>query len=152
MKCTPIAVAAVVVLISVGCRSTPDQVVKANPPGTLKLEDRIPLGVPPGSITFTGRILSIDTARSADPSDACHTAPCRAQVRIVAVTMVGVKGPTNIFDGEERQMQFPMTLQASAYNGQTLPGLKVGDTFSAMGYEVATSKGMLISVESYEKR
>lgn len=142
----------VIALSVIGCRSTPEQIVRANPPGTLKLEERIPLGVPAGSISFTGRVLSVDTARSADEADACHTAPCRARVRIVAVSMVGVKGPTHILDGEERLMQFPMTLRASTYNGMTLPGLSVGDTFTAMGYEIATQQGMLISVEKYEKR
>lgn len=142
----------VIALSVIGCRSTPEQVVKANPPGTLKLEERIPLGVPAGSISFTGRILSVDSARSADEADACHTAPCRAVVRIVAVSMVGVKGPTHILDGEERVMQFAMTLRAASYNGMTFPGLSAGDTFTAMGYEVATATGMLISVERYEKR
>lgn len=139
-----------VVTVLSGCSTTQKQQTQALPPGSKPLFERIDLGVPDGSITFTGRILEVHTERSQDSLDACAHAPCQALVRIENVSMIGAGGPINIVGGEERLMRFPMTLQPVSYRGKELPGLQINDRFRGVGFEVATRSGMLISVEEYQ--
>jgi len=141
-------VLALVVVLS-ACATKPPVTTRELPPGTPPLDQRIDLGVPRGSITFRGRIMSVSAARSADSTDVCATAPCMARVQVLGVSMVGYGGPTRIMDGDEVQVMFPMTLLPTEWDGVTVPGLQVGSTFQGMAFELATMDGNILRMTSY---
>ena len=137
-------------LVVVACAPKPSVINRELPPGTPPLNQRIDLGVPRASITFTGRVMSISPDRSADSTDVCATAPCMARVEIRTVNMVGVGGPTYIKDGDEMMVEFPMTLLPTEYQGNNLPGLNIGSIFQGMGFEIVTMQGSAIRLAEYK--
>lgn len=144
-------VLAAVMTTLIGCAPKPAIINRENPPGTPPLHQRMDLGVPRGSITFLGRIMSISPARSADSMDVCATAPCTARVQIQSIMMIGYDGPVQMKDGDEVTVIFPMTVLPTTYGGVDLPGLNVGDTFRGMAFEIVTMQGNALQMTGYTK-
>lgn len=136
-------------IILSACAPKPPVTNRELPAGAPPLHQRMDLGVPRGSITFRGRVMSISAARSADSTDVCATAPCTARVQVLGVSMVGYGGPTRIMDGDEVQVVFSMTLLPTEWDGVNVPGLLVGDTFQGMAFEIATMDGNMLRMSRY---
>lgn len=144
-------VLAAVITMVIGCAPKPAVVNREIPPGTPPLHQRMDLGVPRGSITYMGRIMSISPVRSSDSTDVCAIAPCTARVQIQNITMIGYGGPVQMQNGDEVTVIFPMTVLPITYEGVSLPGLNVGDTFRGMAFEIVTMQGNALQMTGYTK-
>lgn len=145
-----LVLAAVIAMVS-SCAPKPAVINRELPPGAPPLHQRLDLGVPRGSITFLGRIMSVSPARSADSMDVCATAPCTARVQIQSIMMIGYDGPVQLKDGDEVTVIFPMTVLPTTHDGAQVPGLNVGDTFRGMAFEIVTMQGNALQMTGYTK-
>jgi hypothetical protein len=65
--------------------------------------------------------------------------------------MIGYGGPVQMQNGDEVTVVFPMTVLPTTYDGVSLPGLNVGDTFRGMAFEIVTMQGNALQMTGYTK-
>lgn len=118
-------------------------------PGDLPLEENTPRMLPPGSMRFEAKVVTVFMDRSAVPGDACAVNPCIARIQVTMFLGFG-QGVKGLQDGDFFRTQFVMTMADTTIDGKRYRGLSEGDTFTGTGYLLSTMDGQVLEVRDYD--
>ncbi len=131
-------VATLLLLCCMACSVVKPAKNKAKPeqaaPKTTVARDGMSAG--PGTCMIKGVIMEILPLSNADTVSICGKNPCRAKVKVLDVYECGSALTVALFAGKTEEMDFAFTLNntTALLPGlkPAMPGLKVGDTFTAL--------------------